>query len=130
MDTWAKQRGVPLAPRNYFPALTAEGKEVVRANGSSPDKGYSLIHATLLSAIGSAEPTVHLTNAYFVPDPQLIAALKDAARRGVDVKIILPSHTESGLVIHAGRYKYDDLLRKGVKIYESRAAQLHVLFFV
>jgi len=125
MDTWAKQRGVPLAPRNYFPALTAEGKEVVRAIGSSPDKGYSLIHATLISAIGSAETTVHLTNAYFVPDPQLIAALKDAARRGVDVKIILPSHTDSGLVFHAGRSYYDDLLSKGVKIYERRAALLH-----
>lgn len=125
MDTWAKQRGVPLAPRNYFPTLTVEGKEVVRAIGSSPDKGYSLIHATLISAIGSAETTVHLTNAYFVPDPQLIAALEEAARRGVDVKIILPSHTDSGLVFHAGRSYYDDLLSKGVKIYERRAALLH-----
>lgn len=125
IDTWEKQKGAPLAPRDYFPKLEVKGREVVRAIGSSPDKGYSLIHATLISAIGSAESTVHLTNAYFVPDPQLVKALKDAAHRGVDVKIILPSHTDSGLVFHAGRSYYDNLLRHGVKIYERRAALLH-----
>jgi cardiolipin synthase A/B len=43
------------------------GREVVRAIGSSPDEPFSLIYATLLSAIGSAETSVHLTNAYFAP---------------------------------------------------------------
>ena len=83
----------------------------MRAIGSSPDEPYSLIYATLISAIGSAETSVHLTNAYFVPDPQLLAALKDAARRGVDVKLILPGQTDSWLVFHAGRSHYADLLR-------------------
>ena len=68
---------------------------------------------------------MHLTNAYFVPDPQLLAALEDAARRGVDVKLILPSHTDSWLVFHAGRSYYADLLRGGVQIYERRGALLH-----
>jgi phosphatidylserine/phosphatidylglycerophosphate/cardiolipin synthase-like enzyme len=44
----------------------------------------SLIYATLLSAIESAETSVHLTNVYFVQDPQLLAALEAAAGRGVD----------------------------------------------
>jgi cardiolipin synthase len=48
---------------------------VVRAIGSSPDEDFSLIYATLLSAIASAETSVYITNAYFVPDPQLLAAL-------------------------------------------------------
>ncbi len=80
------QKGEPLAPRNFFPPLQAQGKEVVRAIGSSPDDPFSLIYVTLLSAIGSAETEVCLTNAYFVPDPQLLAALKAAAARGVDVQ--------------------------------------------
>ena len=97
----------------------------MRAIGSSPDEPYSLIYATLISAIGSAETSVHLTNAYFVPDPQLLAALTDAAGRGVDVKLILPSNTDFWLVFHAGRSYYADLLRGGVKIYERRDALLH-----
>lgn len=125
IETWKKQHGAPLAPRNYFPPLSNRGREVVRAIGSSPDYGYSLIHTTLLSAIGSAETSIYLTNAYFVPDPQLLAALKQAVRRGVDVKIILPSNTDSGLVFHAGRSYYDELLSSGVKIYERHAALLH-----
>jgi cardiolipin synthase len=125
LATWDKQKGETLAPRKYFPPLGNKGKEVVRAIGSSPDEPYSQIYATLISAIGSAETTVHLTNAYFVPDPQLLAALKDAVQRGVDVRIILPSNTDSWLVFHAGRSYYAELLRAGVKIYERRDALLH-----
>ncbi len=90
LATWLAQKGEPLAPRNFFPTLQAQGKEVVRAIGSSPDDEFSLIYVTLLSAIGSAETEVWLTNAYFVPDPQLLAALKAAAARGVDVRLVLP----------------------------------------
>ena len=125
LATWEKQKGETLAPRKYFPQLGNRGKEVVRAIGSSPDEPYSLIYATLISAIGSAETTVLLTNAYFVPDPQLLAALKDAVQRGVDVRIILPSNTDSWLVFHAGRSYYAELLGAGVKIYERHDALLH-----
>ena len=125
LATWEKQKGAALAPRNYMPQLGNKGKEVVRAIGSSPDEPYTLMYATLISAIGSAETGVYLTNAYFVPDPQLLTALKDAAQRGVDVKIILPGHTDFWLVFHAGRSYYDELLRAGVKIYERRDALLH-----
>jgi cardiolipin synthase len=122
---WESQKGAPLAAKNYFPPIKNAGRQVVRAIGSSPEEPYSLIYATLLSAIGSAETSVHLTNAYFVPDPQLLAALEAAAGRGVDVKLILPSKTDSWLVFHAGRNYYERLLRAGVKIYERRGMILH-----
>jgi len=125
LATWAAQKGDALAPRNYFPPPQAVGRQVVRAIGSSPEEDYSLIYATLLSAIGSAESSVYLTNAYFVPDPQLMAALIAAAQRGVDVKLILPSQTDSWLVFHAGRAHYEPLLRAGVKIHERRGVILH-----
>lgn len=125
LATWESQKGEPLAEKNYFPRPESAGRQVVRAIGSSPDEPYSLIYATLLSAIGSAETSVHLTNAYFVPDPQLLAALGAAARRGVDVTLILPSRTDSWLVFHAGRGYYEQLLRAGVKIFERRGVILH-----
>jgi len=125
LATWESQKGDPLAAKDYFPRLESAGREVVRAIGSSPDDPYSLIYATLLSAISSAETSVHITNAYFAPDPQLLAALEAAAGRGVDVKLILPSQTDSWLVFHAGRGYYTQLLRTGVQIYERRGAILH-----
>ena len=125
LATWQAQQGEPLAPRDFFPALQPQGKEVVRAIGSSPDDDYSLIYVTLLSAIGSAETEVWLTNAYFVPDPQLLAALEAAAARGVDVRLVLPGSSDSALVFNAGRSYYEQLLRGGVTIYERRGALMH-----
>ena len=125
LETWEKQRGQPLASKDYFPALAVQGNDIVRAIGSTPDDPYSLIYLTLISAIGNAEREVHLTHAYFVPDPQLLDALTDAAARGVEVKLILPSYSDSDTTFHAGRSHYTALLRAGVKIYERRGALLH-----
>ncbi|MFZ3042708.1 MAG: phospholipase D-like domain-containing protein [Thiobacillus sp.] len=125
LATWEKQKGEPLPEKNYFPPLEHTGPHVVRAIGSSPDEPFSLIYATLLSAITSAEVSVNLTNAYFAPDPQLLDALEAAAGRGVGVTLILPSQTDSWLVFHAGRNYYDRLLRAGVKIHERQGVILH-----
>ena len=125
LATWKKQKGPPLPDRNYFPPLQNVGNQVVRAIGSSPDDPYALIYATFLSAIGAAETSVHITMAYFAPDPQFLEALKSAARRGVDVTLILPSQTDSWLIFHAGRRFYTPLLKAGVKIYERKGVILH-----
>ena len=125
IEAWEKQKGPPLAAKNYFPPPQNAGRQVVRAIGSSPDEPFSQIYATLLSAIASAETSVRITNAYFVPDPQLLAALEAAAERGVDVTLILPSQTDSWLTFHAGRRNYARLLRAGVKLYERRGVILH-----
>jgi cardiolipin synthase len=125
MATWSEQKGAPLASRDYFPELGSKGNEVVRAIGSSPAEPYSQIYVTLLSAINSAETQVYLTNAYFVPDPQLLAALKEAVLRGVDVRVLLPDKIDSVLVYHASRSYYDELLSAGVKIYLRQDALLH-----
>lgn len=125
IETWEKQQGQPLAARDYFPQQTNAGRDVVRAIGSSPDDPYSLMYVTLISAINSAETQVYLTNAYFVPDPQLLAALKDAAQRGVDVRLLLPSKSDSNLVFYASHSFYYELLTAGIKIYERQDAILH-----
>lgn len=123
--TWNQQKGEPLTVKKYFPETGSQGNEVVRAIGSSPDEPYSQIYSTLLSAINSAETQVFLTNAYFVPDPQLLASLKDAVERGVDVRLLLPAKTDSALVFYASRSYYDELLSAKVKIYERQDALLH-----
>ena len=125
LATWAQQKGDELAKKDYFPQLSNQGTEVVRAIASSPEETYSQIYATLLSAINSAETQILLTNAYFVPDPQLLAALKNAVKRGVVVKLLLPEKTDSSLVFYASRSYYHELLSAGVQIYEHQVALLH-----
>ena len=125
MSTWVQQKGDALSGPAYYPQLSNKGPEVVRAIGSSPDDPYSLMYATLISAINSAESQVYLTNAYFLPDPQLLAALKGATARGVDVRLLLPGKSDSDLVLYASRSFYQELLDSGIRIYERQDALLH-----
>lgn len=125
LDTWKRQKGDPLPVRAYFPDLKPQGDEIVRAIGSTPDDPQSLIYLTLLSAITHAERSVHLTIAYFAPDPQLLKALKDAAKRGVEVRLVLPSHSDSWAIFQLGRSYYSTLLKGGVTIHERRGAVMH-----
>jgi cardiolipin synthase len=60
-----------------------------------------------------------------VPDEQTVEALRSAAQRGVDVKIILPGVSDEGIVFYAGRSHYARLLKSGVKLYEVRESMLH-----
>ena len=125
MTTWEKQKGNALSPKNYFPQPVTAGKQIVRAIGSSSDDTASVIYVALLSAISTAETSVQLTNAYFVPDIQLLTVLKEAASRGVRVTLILPSQTDSWLALNAGRAHYSDLLKAGIKIYQRQGVLLH-----
>lgn len=125
MGTWERQKGGALPPRNYFPKVGPRGDEIVRVIGSTPEHPDYEIYLTFLSALLHADHSAYLTFAYFVPDKQLLEALKNAAKRGVDVKLILPGFTDSGPVFYAARSHYAELLDAGVEIYERRDALLH-----
>ncbi|HEY6125445.1 MAG TPA: phospholipase D-like domain-containing protein, partial [Steroidobacteraceae bacterium] len=101
------------------------GNTLVQIVASSPDDTTNEIYATLLSVIAYAQKRIDVTMAYFVPDDALETALKDAAKRGVTVRIILPSYSDFSGVFYAGRAHYDDLLESGVKLYELEDAFLH-----
>jgi cardiolipin synthase len=123
---WEEQHGPPLDAREFYPHTTPRGELRVRviANRPGDRDGYTL-YLTFMSAIQSAQRSIHITMAYFAPDPAFVQALMDAAKRNVDVVLILPGFTDSSLVFHAGRSHYTDLLEAGVKIYERRDALLH-----
>ena len=116
-----RAEGADARPAQLLPAARPQGREVVRAIGSTPDEPFSQIYVTLISAIEQRRHRDPLTNAYFVPDPQLVDALIRAAARGVDVKLILPSVSDSSLVFHAGRSHYDDAAaRRGEDLRAAR----------
>ena len=95
LDSWKRQRGVEPPPRNYFPQLADQGDKLVRVIASGPDGKMSAIYLALLSAITHAQESICLSMAYFAPDRHIDAALKDAARRGVAVKLMLPGFSDS-----------------------------------
>jgi len=125
LDTWLKQKGPKLSERNYFPDLKEEGNALVRVVGSTQGETNRIPFIVYVSAIYFAESSVHMTNSYFIPDDQIVEALTDAARRGVDVKIILPGITDSQLALYAQRFYYSELLKSGVKLYEQSTSLLH-----
>jgi cardiolipin synthase A/B len=125
LDTWEKESGKPLTGKNYFPDLKGEGNALVRIVASSAGQENRLTFIMYVTAITFSEKSLHMTNAYFVPDKQTLSAITDAAKRGVDVRIILPSTTDSKVVQFAAQYYYSELLKSGVKLYLRRNAILH-----
>ena len=109
----------------FYPLLAKAGDDMVRAIGSTANDPNSPIYLTLLSAFAHAELTINVAVAYFVPDAQLLRAITDAAGRGVRVAMILPSYTDSWLMLHLGRTHYEELLRAGVRIHQRRGAVMH-----
>jgi len=115
----------PVEERNWFPEVKPQGRHPVRVIGSSPGDAVPAIFVTLVSAIRNAARSVHLTMAYFAPDPQTLDALKGAAARGVEVQLILPSYTDFRPILYAGRSHYTGLLEAGIEIYERQERLLH-----
>lgn len=79
----------------------------------------------MLSAIRTAEQRISLSTAYFVPTAKEVSDLIAAARRGVEVRLLLPSESDSDLALTVGRSNYRELLQAGVKIYETHDEVLH-----
>jgi cardiolipin synthase len=125
MEHWSEQKGPALDHSLYFPAIAPSGSEVVRIVGSTPDKGIPRYYVTLLSAIRNAEKNVWLSTAYFVPTDQEEEDLIEAAKRGVDVRLLLPGDSDSKMALEIGRSHYGYLLEAGVKIYEAQDEVLH-----
>jgi cardiolipin synthase len=126
-EHWREQLGVPLESEGDTPDPTQPppGEEVVRILGSSPAKLKRRYYVTVISAIRNAESSIWITGAYFVPTHQEKEGLMAAAHRGVDVRLLLPSRSDSGPALAVQHSHYEDLLRAGVKIYERDDGILH-----
>ena len=125
LDHWAAEQGPKLPPLGDLGPPQSMGNEVVRIIGSDHNDTIPRYDATLLSAIRSAGKTIWLTTAYFVPTKDEMHDLEAAARRGVDVRLMLPGKSDSALALAVGHSDYGPLLKAGVKIYELQDGLLH-----
>jgi cardiolipin synthase len=124
-ETWRKAECKGEVTPAYQERAVAAGNTLVQVVASTPDDERNEIYATMLSVITYAQKNIDLTMAYFVPDDTLENAIMAASRRGVAVRIILPSYSDFSGVFYAGRAHYDELLESGVKLYELESAFLH-----
>lgn len=113
-------------PKVILPAQhEINGQARVRLVTSEPENFSSNILDMYLLAINSAKKKVYITTSYFVPPLLLMRALKNAAKRGVDVKIILQGKTDQNFVRQFAINKYGELFKHGVHIYEWPNSILH-----
>ena len=127
LDNWMRVTGVVLHGDAYFPALKPAGELAAQMFSSSPSGGSESMQLMYLLAITAAKRSVDLANAYFVPDDMTIQTLVDAARRGVKVRVIVPSgHIDSEAVRKASRGSWGPMLQAGIEIAEFQPTMYHV----
>ncbi len=115
--------GAKIPPSQTAGVVEPEGNAEVRVISGEPgrERAYRVIE--LLTA-GSVE-RLWITDAYLVAPPRLFQALRDCARDGVDVRLLVPGVSDLPLIHNLSRIGYRDLLRSGVRIYEWDGPMLH-----
>ena len=125
-EDWTFTTGEILAGDKFYPPLARAGE--IEAQAIKVSRGDSSSLAAMLHyvAIRSARESIYIQNAYFVPERQIREALKQAAQRGVDVRIMIPGrHMDQPLVRMASRRHYGELLTAGVRIFEYNQTMMH-----
>jgi cardiolipin synthase len=128
---WAEATGVLLSGRMTMNPAPEGGHSIAGLMHAVPTMGSTAAERFLALSIAGATKTLYFTNPYFVPDRNFSALLADAARRGVDVRVLTAgARTDVPVVRLAGRAAYTRLLSAGVRIYEWQPTTLHSKTFV
>ena len=124
-ETWDKQEGPALpAVQDRDPPPPA-GDSTIRVEGSAPRDHRPLYSRSLRAAVKAAHSHILLATGYFVPSRREYRLLSGAARRGVQVDLLLAGCSDVPATVHAGRALYGRLMRRGVRIHEVQDAVLH-----
>lgn len=106
-------------------AAAAEAGVPARVVPSGPDRNLGNTHSMIMGALAVAQHSVRLCSPYFIPDQQLIGALSVAARRGLEVDIVIPSTNNLRLVDHAMTAQLDQVIRHGCRVWRAAGAFDH-----
>ena len=126
-EDWHYAGGDAPDTDRYLPEVGAvdHGDHLVQVVSSGPDEGLDAIHKLFFVSIASACDRVELTTPYFVPDQSITDALRAAALRGADVRLLVPEGGDQPFVAAAARSYYPELLDAGVRIHEYGEPVLH-----
>ena len=126
-ENWIEESGEVPAGEKYFPKVDSKGKTDAHVAYASPRGSLSTVQLLYYLAINAARRELLIQNPYFLPHEDAIDALEEAAKRGVDVQIMVPSAKviDSALVQHASHHHFGDLLKNGVRIFEHQKTLTH-----
>ncbi len=115
-----------ITSRNYFPMLGNFGGECpMQIVNSGPLSEENEISHGIMQAIYDAQKSIFIQTPYFLPPDAMIDALKAAAIRGVDVRLMISKRSDVPLVQMASRSYIKDMLKAGVKVYKYHKGFLH-----
>lgn len=144
--TWEEGKGKIELSAEYLPPTPAVGPNLVRVIGTDgadflglalgvpqkmvrallgKRKRSSPIYAAYISAVLEARRRIWITQAYFAPSDELVKLLGKAAKRGVDVRLVVPGESDLTLLPLAARHYYQRMLEAGIKLYEYDSVMIH-----
>ncbi|PYO80299.1 MAG: cardiolipin synthase B [Gemmatimonadetes bacterium] len=131
VDNWNEATGELVLGARYFPELKRVGDTTVSIVQSNPANATSAAQRSVAAIIAAATRSLYITNAYFVPTPPFVKALRDAHSRGVEVKVVVagPYHNKPA-VRRASRHTWADLLAGAVEIHEHQLTMVHAKVIV
>lgn len=123
--TWKGQGGVNLDQRVFLPPVAPSGDQYVSIVGSMERKKRHGIRQSYLQAIRQAREYIYIANAYFLPERGFRRALRNACKRGVDVRVMVPKRGDILAFQLASQALYGRLLRAGIRVFLWEDAVLH-----
>jgi cardiolipin synthase len=130
---WAEATGELITGDVYFPpaAFAEVGTVAAGVLHSVPTIGSTPAERFLALSISAARRTLYISNSYFVPDDDFRSLLIRAAKNGVDVRVLTAGDkSDVKTTVFAGRARYPELLKGGVRVYEYQPTMMHAKTFV
>ena len=126
-ENWAGETGELFLGEDVFPELEPAGDVLVHAVFAKPENSAPTVKILHHTAICLARKRIWIQNPYFIPEPDAIEAFGAAVKRGVDVRVLMPSTSGSDnpMVQHAGHRNFEELLKCGVRLFEYPHTLLH-----
>ncbi|GAA5481164.1 phospholipase D-like domain-containing protein [Haloferula sargassicola] len=126
-ENWTERSGEVFVDETTFPELEPEGEVTGHVAYVRCDQTPAAVQVLHHLAVGYARKRIWIQNPYFMPDRRGADMLIHAAKRGVEVRLMVPdlTATDSPVVSRAGRRHFTELLNAGVKIYLYQKTLLH-----
>jgi cardiolipin synthase len=126
-ENWAGETGELFAGDKVFPQLEPAGDITVHAAYAKPENSAPAVKILHHTVICLARKKLWIQNPYFIPKVEAVKALGEAVKRGVDVRVMMPSTSGSDnpMVQHAGHRNFEQLLKAGVRLFEYPHTLLH-----
>lgn len=125
LTDWQAATGERLSHPRFFPLHASGCRERVQMVGSGPDGDIDATQVVYFNAVCSARDRIWVMTPYFIPDSAMLRALKGAALRGVDVRVIIPAKPDNRLVYYTTLSYLENLQDAGIRFYRYGKGFMH-----